>query len=267
MDNLLTAATLILLFLLVLKLLDMFLFSIFWNLKYGIKCSNDFHEELENSGIEKALDVLIKHKRDPMRLCKQIANLKPVWVFKNIVNYVYRWPTLTALVSISIIFSPNLTLKYILASTALLSVLIEYTNQIIVRLTIGVVDNINVSAYLNISEIPPPEYENWHTSRILRDALLTLIVELFVFTLTFGILYWFLYSLNNIHFAALKDASLIDFMYLSVVSVTSAGFGDYLPDGIAKFLLLIQLSVSWTFVLIIVFHYGASLSTPFKKSK
>jgi hypothetical protein len=264
-EILLTTIIIFLLILLLLKLYDMFRYSILWNLKYGVKCSNEFHDNLESLEFEKAFDVLNKYNHDPMRLCHKISNFKPKWIFKNIANYIYRWPTLTILISFSIVISPFITLNILLSIAVLISIIMEYFHQIISRLAMGAIDNINKYAYIRITETPSPKNVNWHSSKILRDASVTLLIQLFVFTQSFAILYWFVYSIDKNHFSTLKEGSFLDFIYLSVVAVTSVGFGDYSPDILSKILILIQIILSWSFVLFMVFHYSASLSTTFKK--
>ncbi len=252
-----------------LKLFDMLYFSIIWNLRHGRKYCDDFHKFLKEYGPKEAIKRVAKYGYDPMKICRAISKFKPRWLFTPLSNYVYRWFSLT-IIGASLM---NLTsigwLKWIMLILVLALIVWEFLHQLVSRLMLGVADNINRYTYVKLPEVESPENLEWHTSRILRDTVITLLVQLFVFIASYALIYRFIDQIDPRNFyPGDQSLSLLDSFYFSLVTITTIGYGDiYAASSLSKSLVMSQIVISWTIVVLVIFHYGVSMTVSFEERK
>jgi hypothetical protein len=245
------------------KAIDMILFSIAWDMRYGRKYRENFHEILRTQGPKEAIIKIKEYGHNPMRICQKMSKFKPKWFFRPFSDYIYRWPTLTILGAIFFVSLSALWIKYVMLALVLLLILLELIHQLVSRLTLGITDNINKYAYFRLSRMRSPDTLRWHTSKILRDTVLTLLIQLIVFTVSYALIYMGFDRLNPSHFYPLtKSLSLLDSIYFSLVTLSTTGFGDiHAHSAWGKCLVLSEIVVIWTIIVLIIFHYGVSLTT------
>jgi hypothetical protein len=252
----------------IIKIIDMFIFSILWDLRYGKKYSNDFHNYLKKYGAKKAIIKIGEYGHNPMRISKAISQIKPKVVFQFLSDIIYRWPSLTLLCAVLLLVVDINWLKWLIISLVLLSIISEFIHQLVSRLILGVADNINKYAYIRLSKVGAPETLQWHTSKILKDTVITILIQLFVFILSYACIYNSLDKIDPNYFLPPdKYLSILDSIYFSLVTVTSVGFGDITPiKTLSKWLVISNIVVVWTIIVLVVFHYGVSLTTRFEEN-
>jgi hypothetical protein len=53
----------------------------------------------------------------------------------------------------------------------------------------------------------------------------------------------------------------VDAVYFSVVTLTTTGFGDvYAAKDLARAMVVLEIALAWTLIVIVVFHYAATVS-------
>ncbi len=241
------------------KIVDITVFSILWDLRYGKKYSDHFHLYLKQDDL--SIHDIIKrigtYGHSPMRVVKAIGALKPKLLFKPVANYLYRWPTLMlSLSAISLTGLQKFTAMSLLLVLIALSV-IEVFHQLVSRLTLGVADNINKYAYVDVVDSSDPEEQVWHTSRILRDSMVTLLVQLFCFIFSYASMFWILERYYHV-FKSGNIKMYLDAVYFSLVTATTVGFSDITPIG--RLVSMLEFCSVWLLVVLIFAHYLATLS-------
>ena len=245
------------------KLIDMFVYSIAWDLRFGRRYSERFHQLLRqySANKRKAIEELGSYGHDPMRLCRWFASRRPRWAGRLVGNYIYRWPSIVFLCSMLLLWTSNKVVGAALALVLCLLIVAELLHQLVSRLTLGVADNINKYAYLKLADASPPHTQSWTASRVLRDAIVTLLIQIFCITVGYAAIYHFL---NSAGFSFGKDAAfstVVDALYFSTVVTSTVGFGDIVPvDQIPRALVISHIAVVWVLVFLLLAHYFASLS-------
>ena len=248
-----------------LKMIDMIIYSIIWDVRYGKRYSDKFHYYLRTGkyDINDVIRKIGRYGHDPMRLVKAIGSLPPKCIFKPVANYLYRWPSLTLLLSIMLITDIDKTTAFSAALVLIAMIVIEIIHQLVSRLTLGVADNINKYFYLNVVERSSPDEEIWHISRILRDCVATILIQVFCIIVSYASIFWILEKYCHIFKNKKALSNYIDAIYFSLVTVTTVGFGDITTKtSLGRLVSISQIVSVWILVVLLFAHYLATLSIP-----
>jgi hypothetical protein len=242
---------------LLIKIGEIIFTSMIPTIRYGRAWTAAFHKDYIRMGGRAAV---IEHlKRRPYKI---VINR---WIGKyslTLSNLVYRYFILIFLVAflqmalVSILSSCLLWAGVILIYLALF---IAVVHELIDRLLLGVASNIQLSMYVNIAADIPFESQPYTMSEIAKRCALQLILHLVSLWLGFAAIYRSLVAIHPGHFVHLKN--VMDCLYFSLVAMTTTGFGEIYPlSDLAKAAVASEIGMSWSLVVITIFHYGATLS-------
>jgi hypothetical protein len=163
------------------------------------------------------------------------------------VNYCYWLKTYLTLV---IAIVPSLILFFVENRYAIIILLI--INFVIIALYFGLIFFRTVI----------PGFST-HEKSILKELIFFLIIFYLVLTYWFGVIHYKLFRLNcdAYHVENLTDYPYIDFLYFSVVTVTTLGYGDISPASvIPKLLSIVQVITGWIYIVFIIAFTISALS-------
>lgn len=242
--------------LLITKIIEMFVCSTLPSIRKGRTWTQEFHEDYAANGAKIAVKNHLQRRYKAMIINEWIGKRLSI-----ISNYIYRWPVLIISMSImtvitSNIASPrNIVLCIIAVYVGLAS---EVIHEIVDRLALGVVSNVQFSTYVKVGT-PSYAIASWTTSEILRRCSISLIIQLTTLWVGFSSIY---YGLLTLQPNSLNNAKgIVDCVYFALVTLTTTGFGDVYPKtNTAKILVGSQIGMCWLFVVMMLFHYGSSMS-------
>jgi hypothetical protein len=247
-----------------LKVYDMVIIGVFYNIKHGKKLSDRFHKILTKDGIYKANRFLSLSNYNPMKFYQSITKNIKTTCIKKFFKIYYKWPVITFLTSLYLILSSEcntpLLIEIILIISALLLILSSALHEVSARLMLGSIDNMRQYTYVDINEAKNRENISWNTTRLLRDFFLTLSVQLFCFCFVFSALYR---SVSKFEIGKIdgKELDILDSIYFSITTLTTTGYGDLSPTGwLSKTLSMSEMIVIYLFVILLSGHFALSLT-------
>ncbi|MBM3240994.1 hypothetical protein FJZ31_32325 [Candidatus Poribacteria bacterium] len=248
---------------LAIKVLEMLFTSILPTLRNGSRWAREFHKDYASYGGRYAV---CKHlKRRPFKIPLNI------WIGKRshwVANYICRYCVLMPLASLLLFVIANKT-PFLLtdikvgAVVIFVALAIGVLHELIDRIAMGVASNIQTSAFREVANI---DYNtvSYATSDVVQRCVVTLISHLFDIWLGFTAIYYFFITWWKESFKGLK--TIFDCMYFSLVAMTTTGFGDIYPVvSQAKLLVASEIVMSWSLVVIAIFHYSATMSVDLTK--
>jgi hypothetical protein len=241
----------VLMLLVLAKAIETIVINIGPNLRYGKRRLRLFFLEKVKKGIRVAVERYVKRRRTAMCLNKSVSGK-----FAFISNYFYRWFILTPLLSIFTLCVDNKVIAGFMSAIIVFSIVVEIINELVERFWNGIASNINFNTYLNIVNV---EYRliELNTSAIMKRVGISLILRFAVIWIGFAGVY---YTINA--YGAFKDMKdFIDALYFSLVTITTTGYGEIHPISIlSKIIVGCQIILSWLLLLVMVFHYGATVT-------
>jgi len=251
---------------LVIKVADTVACNIFPVLKHGRTWINAFRIQVNTDGVNVAIRKHLQRRWEMsgvLRISSCLYRIHP-----SLSKYFYRWPTLTFALSSLLMLASNLKVNFVtIILTALLftSVVVEIANELIDRLTLGVISNFQVNTHVDYNEAVQ-EKVNWNVSDILRRSLIALLIRVFIVWISFASLYYHLSKIDSASFKTIKN--LIDSVYFSIVTLSTTGFGDVSAvSPLAKCYVCTEIGMIWLLVVVVAFHYAATFSVDIGKEK
>ena len=258
-----TYTTIIIHFILLVKVIEMFVTSMLPTLRHGTYWAKEFHKDYKTHGGRYAVKQHLKRRPYKMTFNRWLGMRSSF-----LSNYLYRYKTLILLSStfqFAIVkFVPPIFSK-IGGAIIFFSLAIGVIHQLVDRLAMGVASNVQLSMYIDVSNI---EYDSisFATSDIIRRCAIELIFNILFIWAGFVALYYTISNLLPFSFECID--SIADCIYFSMVTMTTTGFGDILPiSDLAKLLVVSEITMSWLIIVITIFHYGATMSVDLTSGK
>ena len=139
-----------------------------------------------------------------------------------------------------------------------MSITTEVANEFVERLCNGILSNIQFNTNIKVSKtdfnkIPIDK------SSIANRLGKSLASRIFVIWIGFAGMYSSFNTLNKCSFNNMNG--IVDSLYFSLVTMTTTGYGEILPTkDITKLLVITQLSLTWVLIIVMILHYGMSVS-------
>lgn len=243
----------ILLALVVVKIIETIILGIIPNLIHGKTRLHEFHQIKSKQGIRFAIENYIGKRKNEMFLNRLIGHKLSYFS-----NFFYRWFILIPLSSFFLLFVQHTMVIRISVFIIIFSITVEILNEVIERLWNGIASNVHFYTYVNVAGVDYKQID-FNTSEIIKRISISLILRFSVVCIGFAAAYR---SISTIDRLAFKDMnSILDSIYFSLVTITTIGYGDILPlSSTARLIVICQISLSWLLILVMVLHYGTTLT-------
>jgi len=236
------------------KAIETVKYNIIHTLIHGRKRLRKFESDLKNNGANVAVKNYIENRPNAMFFNRRI---NPKWSFVS--DYFYRWFIIVPLTSFSMLVTKNHFIVWVAIYIVLISIAIEILNEFVERLWNGVASNIHFNAQINVAIFNYDEMD-LSVSEVIKRISISLILRFSVICLGFAGIYYKLHEMNKCAFKGIE--TYIDAVYFSIVTVTTTGFGEILPTlQLSKFFVICQIILSWLLLLVMVLHYGTTLTS------
>lgn len=240
----------IILFLMLCKAVETICIDIASTLINGKKRLLEFEQDLISIGHGGAIKKYIAKRKYARFINRRIPS-------KFLSNYFYRWFILTPIASILVLFITNKVFVWVSISIILFSIFIEIFNEIVERLGNGIASNIHFNAHVDITQ--ELKEIDMSFSSITKRICISLILRMTVIWLGFAGIYFAINTMSNLAFKGMND--YIDALYFSLIAITTTGYGDIFPiSPESKLFVICQISLSWIFLITVLFHYGATIT-------
>ncbi|MCU7804180.1 MAG: potassium channel family protein [Candidatus Thiodiazotropha sp. (ex Lucinoma borealis)] len=238
------------------KAIETIVINIAPNLIYGRRRLRLFYIEMNKKGIAVAISRYVKRRRMSMFFNQSISGWSSIFS-----NYFYRWFILTPSLAISTLLVNDNILIWCISATILFSITVEIINEFVERFWNGIASNIHFNAYVNIANTKFDKIE-LNASEIMKRIGIALILRFAVIWVGFAGVYYNINEQQIDSFTGMNE--FIDALYFSLVTITTTGYGEILPTSIlSKLLVLCQMALSWLLLLVMLFHYGATVTNEF----
>ena len=245
-----------LMLLVLVKAVETIIVNIVPNLIYGQRRLRLFYLERAKKGIRVAIERYVKRRSMSMYFNRSISG----W-FAFVSNYFYRWYILTPLLAICLLCVDNKVIALLMSAIIVFSIVVEIMNEFIERFWNGIASNIQFNAHFNVTDIEFNKME-LNISEIMKRIGMSLILRFAVIWVGFAGVYFTM----NLHQCDSFDGmdGFIDALYFSLVTITTTGYGEILPTSmLSKVTVVCQIALSWLLLLVMVFHYGATITNEF----
>jgi len=244
------------------KIWEIWNFSILWVIKNGKSCSDEFHLIHKQKGPQKAIEAFSKHRYLPWPILGKLYKLKPRFIFKIIVDRVYRFPYLVLANVTLLLLTKNVWLYSTLSGITILIIYTRLLQQIISRMQLGVLDNLTQYWAPRFEDITDVDKIDWNVSRILRGTLSDFIAYTVLTIFSYSIIFCKLEIFDARYFFPTDQIlTFHEALYFSVVTITTVGFGEIHPkETLSMYLVLSEIIAIWSTVILIFFHYQCSLA-------
>jgi len=239
------------------KVGEMLSLSTLPTVRHGRSWAEKFHQDYKAFRGRVAVKNHVDHRHRKMVLNRWLARYSSV-----LANYVYRWPILVATLAIALVLSAKLGIPQVLCMTSgfalFTALVVTVFHEVVDRLVMGVASNVHLSPFTNVVQVDYASV-SWITSEVLRRVAVSFIVHIGAIWFSFSSLYYLAVVISP---GSLEKAeSLVDCLYFSLVALTTTGFGDIFPKkDLVKLMVGSQLAMSWILTVVMIFHYGATLS-------
>lgn len=234
-----------------------------YNLRYGNELSKQFVTKIKSKKYKDAFSLLSNTKHNPNPIFEKMSNNCTCKAIQYALWFIYKWPVLCFSASILTYYyawQENTLVGLILSIVCLLLVVLEFIHELVARLMLGYLDNYR--RYIAIDPSGLNDYSNvfLDRNRLLKDFLLTILIQLFCFIWAFSSLYYYL-SAYDVAMFNVPINTVVSSLYFSIVTTGTIGFGDINPTlPLSRALVSFHIITIWLFTIFLMAHFFATLS-------